>query len=93
MPTPPDFSDSLRDEFNRWAEEGRGEGMEQEHLPIVLPMLDRMGLAPDDNVLDVGERIPDATVWTGPNRRASLRELVSEGRVLLLFYLFDWSST
>ena len=44
-------------------------------------------------MLDVGERIPDATVWTGPNRRASLRELVSEGRVLLLFYLFDWSST
>jgi hypothetical protein len=44
-------------------------------------------------VLDVGERIPNVTVWTGPNRRASLRELVSEGRVLLLFYLFDWSST
>jgi peroxiredoxin len=44
-------------------------------------------------VLDVGERIPDVTVWTGPNRPASLRELVSEGRVLLLFYLFDWSST
>jgi len=44
-------------------------------------------------VLDVGERIPDATVWTAPNRRASLRELVSAERVLLLFYLFDWSST
>jgi hypothetical protein len=44
-------------------------------------------------VLDVGERIPDATVWTVPNRRGSLREIVSEGRVLLLFYLFDWSST
>jgi len=44
-------------------------------------------------VLDVGERSPDATVWTGPNRRASLHDLVSEGRVLLLFYLFDWSST
>ena len=44
-------------------------------------------------MLDIGERIPDVTVWTGPNRRASLRELVSEGRVLLLFYLFDWSST
>jgi peroxiredoxin len=44
-------------------------------------------------VLGVGDPIPDASVWTGPNRRASLRELVSEGRVLLLFYLFDWSST
>jgi ubiquinone/menaquinone biosynthesis C-methylase UbiE len=28
--------------------------MEQDHLPVVLPVLDRMRLAPDDNVLDVG---------------------------------------
>ena len=47
-------SESLRQEFNRWAEAGRGEGMEQDHLPIVLPVLDRMRLAPDDNVLDLG---------------------------------------
>ena len=44
----------LREEFNRWAEAGAGEGMEQEHLPIVLPVLDRMRLEPDDNVLDLG---------------------------------------
>jgi arsenite methyltransferase len=47
-------SESLRQEFNRWAEAGRGEGMEQDHLPIVLPVLDRMRLAPEDNVLDLG---------------------------------------
>ena len=47
-------NDFLRDEFNRWAEEGMGESMEQEHLPIVLPVLDRMHLAPDDNVLEIG---------------------------------------
>src|SRR5260370_33925510 len=47
-------SESLRREFNRWAEAGRGEGMEQDHLPIVLPVLDRMRLGPEDNVLDVG---------------------------------------
>jgi ubiquinone/menaquinone biosynthesis C-methylase UbiE len=46
--------DRLRDEFNRWAEAGRGEGMEQDHLPIVLPVLARMHLKPQDNVLDVG---------------------------------------
>ncbi len=44
-------------------------------------------------MLEVGDRIPDVRVWTGPNRPASLRELVSDGRVLLFFYLFDWSST
>jgi len=47
-------SESLRQEFNRWAEAGRGEGMEQDHLPIVLPVLDRMRLASEDNVLDLG---------------------------------------
>ena len=44
----------LREEFNRWAEAGRGEGMEQDHLPITLPVLEKMGLAATDNVLDVG---------------------------------------
>lgn len=28
--------------------------MEQDHLPIALPVLDRMHLTPDENVLDVG---------------------------------------
>ena len=67
-------SDSLRDEFNRWAEAGRGEAMEQEHLPIVLPLLDRMQLAPDDNVLDVG----CGAGWLA----ALLAEQVPEGRVV-----------
>jgi arsenite methyltransferase len=46
--------ETLREEFNRWAEAGRGEGMEQDHLPITLPVLEKMKLAPADNVLDVG---------------------------------------
>ena len=45
---------SLREEFNRWAEAGRGDGMEQDHLPIALPVVEKMHLAPTDNVLDVG---------------------------------------
>jgi SAM-dependent methyltransferase len=44
----------LREEFNRWAEAGRGEGMEHDHLPITLPVLDLMQLSPVENVLDVG---------------------------------------
>jgi len=47
-------TENLREEFNRWAEAGRGEGMEQDHLPITLPVLEKMQLAPTDNVLDVG---------------------------------------
>jgi SAM-dependent methyltransferase len=50
----PNLNETLREEFNRWAEAGRGEEMEESHLPIVLPVLDRMNLAPDENVLDVG---------------------------------------
>ncbi|HYL61492.1 MAG TPA: methyltransferase domain-containing protein [Candidatus Methylomirabilis sp.] len=44
----------LREEFNRWAEAGKGESMENEHRPIVEPTLDLMCLAPADVVLDVG---------------------------------------
>jgi SAM-dependent methyltransferase len=65
--------DALREEFNRWAEAGKGEAMEEDHLPIALPVLDLMGLEPDDNVLDVGcgagwlsrlvaERVPEGRV-------------------------------
>jgi SAM-dependent methyltransferase len=48
------MSKDLREEFNRWAEAGRGEGMERDHLPIVLPVLEEMHIAAADNVLDVG---------------------------------------
>ncbi|HMD83367.1 MAG TPA: methyltransferase domain-containing protein [Terriglobia bacterium] len=44
----------LREEFNRWAEAGRGEEMEESHLPIVAPTLTLMDLQPADRVLDVG---------------------------------------
>jgi hypothetical protein len=44
-------------------------------------------------MLGDGDRIPDARVWTTPNENATLREIVAEGPILLLFYLFDWSAT
>jgi len=46
--------EQLREEFNRWAEAGRGDHMEEDHLPIVLPTLELMKLEPTDRVLDVG---------------------------------------
>jgi SAM-dependent methyltransferase len=45
---------NLREEFNKWAESGRGDGMERDHLPIALPVVDKMHVAATDNVLDVG---------------------------------------
>ena len=67
-------TETLREEFNRWAEAGRGEGMEQDHLPITLPVLEKMHLAPADNVLDLG----CGGGWL--SRRIS--KLVPEGRVV-----------
>ncbi|MGZ8694703.1 MAG: hypothetical protein ACXWYS_04620 [Gaiellaceae bacterium] len=44
-------------------------------------------------MLGVGDKVPEATVFTGPREPVTLAELVEEGPVLLVFYLFDWSST
>jgi hypothetical protein len=44
-------------------------------------------------VLAVGDRIPAALVWTTPQESATLAEIAANGTILLLFYLFDWSST
>ncbi len=64
----------LREEFNRWAEAGRGDGMERDHLPITLPVIEKMRLTATDNVLDVG----CGSGWLA--RR--LGQLVPEGRVV-----------
>jgi len=66
--------EALREEFNRWAEAGRGEGMEQDHLPITLPVLAKMELRPTDNVLEVG----CGAGWL--SRRVAA--MVSRGRVV-----------
>jgi peroxiredoxin len=44
-------------------------------------------------MLSVGDRIPDVTVQSAPGEAVRLRDLVADGPILLLFYLFDWSST
>lgn len=70
----PNHTNLLREEFNRWAEAGRGEGMERDHLPITMPVLEKMRLAATDTVLDVG----CGSGWLA--RR--LAEMVPEGRVV-----------
>ena len=44
-------------------------------------------------MLGAGDRMPDALVWTAPNERRPMSELLADGRALFVFYLFDWSST
>jgi SAM-dependent methyltransferase len=46
--------EQLKDEFDRWAREGRGEGMEEGHLAVTRIIIGMMGLRPDSHVLDLG---------------------------------------
>ena len=43
--------------------------------------------------IGVGDTIPELTVMLESREQTSLDALVAEGPILLLFYLFDWSST
>ncbi|HEY2355385.1 MAG TPA: hypothetical protein VGH79_10860 [Gaiellaceae bacterium] len=45
-------------------------------------------------MLRTGDKAPlDAVVWTTPRETATIGDLLRDRPVLLLFYLFDWSST
>ncbi len=44
----------LREEFNRWAEDGRGEGMEAHHRDITEKTVSLMNLKAGERVLDLG---------------------------------------
>jgi hypothetical protein len=45
-------------------------------------------------VIGPGERIPSVEVWGAPSTDPiRLETLAAEGAILLLFYLYDWSTT
>jgi hypothetical protein len=44
-------------------------------------------------MIEVGQAVLSATVWTAPREAQQLSELVAGRTALFLFYLFDWSST
>jgi hypothetical protein len=44
-------------------------------------------------MVGAGDSLAKATVWSVPNERRTLEELVADGPALFLVYLFDWSST
>src|SRR5438093_1637199 len=48
------LQDLIRREFNRWADLGRGRGMEKSHWEITRQMIELMEVDQHDNVLDLG---------------------------------------
>jgi SAM-dependent methyltransferase len=44
----------IRREFNRWAEQGRGRGMEKSHWEITRQLIELMQIHAHDNVADLG---------------------------------------
>ena len=44
-------------------------------------------------MIGVGQRAPDARVQRGPGDETTIAALCADGPILLVFYLFDWSST
>jgi hypothetical protein len=45
-------------------------------------------------MLEALQRAPlEAVVWTTPRERVRIGDLIHDRPLLLLFYLFDWSST
>ncbi len=47
-------AEQLKNEFNEWAEAGRGDEMERHHMPIFEPTLPLMDVKANDRVLDLG---------------------------------------
>jgi arsenite methyltransferase len=44
----------IRREFNRWAAQGRGRGMERSHWHTTRQLIESMNIQPHDNVMDLG---------------------------------------
>jgi arsenite methyltransferase len=76
MPEKPTSSDQLlREEFNKWAADGRGDEMERHHISIVEQTLSQMELMPGQRVLDLG-------CGVGWASRIMARMVAPEGQVV-----------
>ena len=48
------IQEQIRREFNRWAEQGRGRGLEKSHWETTRQLIDLMDVDDHDNVVDLG---------------------------------------
>ena len=44
-------------------------------------------------MIEPGQQAPDGRLYRAPGEDVPLASLWAEGPILLVFYLFDWSST
>ena len=44
-------------------------------------------------MIEAGQSAPEARLYGAPGEKKTLAELWADGPILLVFYLFDWSST
>jgi len=44
-------------------------------------------------VIEVGQSSPDVRIYRAPGEATTVAQLWADGPILLVFYLFDWSST
>jgi len=68
----------VRDEFNQWAAEGKGEEMEAHHISITEQTLAMMDLKPGERVLDLG----CGTGWTSRMIATSVANNDKQGQVV-----------
>ncbi len=68
----------VRDEFNQWAEQGKGEEMEAHHISITEQTLALMDLKPGDRVLDLG----CGTGWTSRMMAKAVADGHKPGQVI-----------
>ena len=68
----------VRDEFNQWAAEGKGEEMEAHHISITEQTLAMMNLKPGERVLDLG----CGTGWTSRMIAKAVANNARQGQVV-----------
>jgi ubiquinone/menaquinone biosynthesis C-methylase UbiE len=70
--------EQVRDEFNQWAAEGKGEEMEAHHISITEQTLAMMDLKPGERVLDLG----CGTGWTSRMIAKAVADGDKQGQVV-----------